>query len=51
LTQSIAPSEWPALREAFERWLAPENFEREGRRRVSLSSLTGPLLKIRDPNN
>ena len=32
--------EWPALREAFERWLGPSNFDTEGRQRLSLSSLT-----------
>jgi RimJ/RimL family protein N-acetyltransferase len=36
---SIIDSEWPALRAAFERWLAPENFEGEGRQRQSLASL------------
>jgi RimJ/RimL family protein N-acetyltransferase len=46
---SIIDGEWPALREAFERWLAPGNFDQEGRQRVSLSSLTRPLLKVRDP--
>ena len=44
---SIIDKEWPALREAFERWLAPANFDGSGRQRVSLSSLTGPLLKAR----
>ncbi len=28
---SILASEWPALRTAFERWLAPENFDAQGR--------------------
>jgi len=44
---SIIDSEWPALREAFERWLAAANFDAGGRQRVSLSSMTGPLLKAR----
>ena len=44
---SIIDSEWPALRDAFERWLAPENFGKDGRQRASLASLTGPLLKAR----
>ncbi|MCC7242291.1 MAG: GNAT family N-acetyltransferase [Acidobacteria bacterium] len=39
--------EWPALRDAFERWLAPANFDDEGRQRESLSSLTAPLLEAR----
>ena len=44
---SIIDGEWPALREAFERWLAPANFDANGRQRASLSSLTAPLLKAR----
>jgi RimJ/RimL family protein N-acetyltransferase len=36
--------EWPALARAFEQWLAPENFDAEGRQRVSLSALTRPLV-------
>jgi RimJ/RimL family protein N-acetyltransferase len=36
---SILDSEWPALKSAYERWLTPENFDREGRQRVSLSDL------------
>jgi len=39
--------EWPALREAYERWLDPANFDDEGRQRVSLSSLTAPILVAR----
>ena len=41
---SIIDGEWPALREAYRRWLAPENFDTEGRQRQSLSALTQPLL-------
>jgi RimJ/RimL family protein N-acetyltransferase len=48
---SIVDGEWPALREAFETWLAPANFDARGRQRVSLSSLTGPLVKARDPGD
>jgi RimJ/RimL family protein N-acetyltransferase len=29
--------DWPARKRAFERWLAPENFDAEGRQRVRLS--------------
>jgi len=36
--------EWPALSEAFTRWLDPRNFHPDGRQRVSLSELTRPLL-------
>jgi RimJ/RimL family protein N-acetyltransferase len=38
---SIIDSEWPARQAAFERWLAPENFDAQGRHKVSLSSLNG----------
>ena len=34
---SIIDSEWPARRAAFESWLAPENFDEEGRQRRSLA--------------
>ncbi len=36
--------EWPALEAAFEQWLAAANFDAHGRQRVSLSSLTAPIL-------
>jgi len=42
-------SEWPALKAAFDRWLDPANFDAAGRQRVSLSSLTAPMLVARDP--
>jgi len=42
---SIIDSEWPALNDAFTRWLAPDNFDAAGQQRVSLSSLTASLLK------
>ncbi|MCZ7648756.1 MAG: GNAT family N-acetyltransferase [Planctomycetota bacterium] len=44
---SVIDSEWPALREAFERWLDPANFDAQGRQLRRLSELTGPLLKQR----
>src|SRR5438093_1624237 len=34
---SILDREWPALKQAFERWLAPGNFDGEGCQRESLS--------------
>ncbi len=40
-------SEWPALEEAFQRWLDPSNFDSEGRQRTRLAELTGPILKQR----
>ncbi|MEM9756959.1 MAG: GNAT family protein [Pseudomonadota bacterium] len=42
-------AEWPALRGAFDRWFAPENFDASGRQRVALSDLTAPILVARDP--
>jgi RimJ/RimL family protein N-acetyltransferase len=34
---SVLDREWPALNEAFTRWLAPENFDADGRQRTRLS--------------
>jgi RimJ/RimL family protein N-acetyltransferase len=39
--------EGPALRAAFDTWLAPDNFDAEGRQRRSLTSLTAPILAAR----
>jgi RimJ/RimL family protein N-acetyltransferase len=36
---SMLDSEWPARKAAFERWLAPDNFDSSGQQRVSLSEL------------
>jgi RimJ/RimL family protein N-acetyltransferase len=36
---SMLDSEWPVRKAAFERWLAPENFDAEGKQRVSLREL------------
>jgi RimJ/RimL family protein N-acetyltransferase len=36
---SMLDSEWPARRRAFERWLAPENFDAQGRQRKSLAAM------------
>jgi RimJ/RimL family protein N-acetyltransferase len=41
---SMLESEWPARRAAFERWLSPENFDPEGRQRISLRALTALAL-------
>jgi RimJ/RimL family protein N-acetyltransferase len=38
---SMLDSEWPARKVSFERWLAPENFDGEGRQKVSLAALNG----------
>jgi RimJ/RimL family protein N-acetyltransferase len=42
-------SEWPAIKAAFEKWLAPTNFDEDGKQKVRLSELTWPLLYARDP--
>jgi RimJ/RimL family protein N-acetyltransferase len=36
---SMLDSEWPERRAAFERWLAPDNFDAAGRQKISLTSL------------
>jgi RimJ/RimL family protein N-acetyltransferase len=36
---SLLDHEWPAVRAAFERWLAPDNFDAAGRQRTSLGAL------------
>jgi len=38
---ALLDREWPAVRSAFERWLAPANFDAAGRQRTALSALTG----------
>lgn len=38
---SITDKRWPQLREAFEHWLAPENFDAGGIQRRSLGEFTG----------
>jgi RimJ/RimL family protein N-acetyltransferase len=36
---AMLDSEWPARKAAYERWLAPENFDAQGRQKLSLSEL------------
>ena len=38
---ALLDRDWPQQRAAFERWLAAENFDADGRQRVALSALTG----------
>ena len=40
---SIIDEEWPALRECYETWLAPDNFDVAGRQRTSLGDLTAAV--------
>ena len=39
--------EWPYLKQAFEQWLDPNNFDNDGNQKTRLSMLTAPLLKAR----
>ena len=43
-------SEWPALREAFDTWLNPANFDAKGAQKQRLGDLTAPILATRDPS-
>ena len=36
---AMLDSEWPARKAAYERWLAPDNFDDEGRQKLKLSEL------------
>jgi RimJ/RimL family protein N-acetyltransferase/GNAT superfamily N-acetyltransferase len=36
---SMLDAEWPARKAAFERWLAPDNFDADGRQKLSLLAL------------
>lgn len=36
---SMLDKEWPGCKSAFERWLSPENFDDDGRQRISLGEL------------
>jgi RimJ/RimL family protein N-acetyltransferase len=38
---SMLDGEWPDRKLNFERWLAPENFDNEGRQKLSLTALNG----------
>lgn len=42
-------TEWPALKEAFEAWLSPSNFDASGQQRERLADLTGLVRAAGDP--
>ncbi len=42
---AIIDKEWPALDAAFRQWLAPSNFDSEGRQRTRLSALTASVVR------
>lgn len=46
---SVIDPQWPALREAFRRWLDPGNFDEQGKQRLRLSDLTRRLTGERIP--
>jgi len=41
--------EWPALKEAFDVWLSPRNFDHNGEQRVRLGNLTALVRASSDP--
>jgi RimJ/RimL family protein N-acetyltransferase len=41
---AVIDAEWPALDRAFKQWLDPANFDVDGKQRVSLRTLTEPIL-------
>ena len=44
---SVIDTEWGVSKKAFRLWLAPANFDTQGRQQTALSELTAPLLKQR----
>jgi RimJ/RimL family protein N-acetyltransferase len=40
---SILDNEWPALKQVYESWLSTDNFEADGRQKLSLRALTSAL--------
>jgi len=46
---AVIDAEWPALRDAFQRWLGPGNFDEAGKQRTRLSELTRESLRTRKP--
>jgi RimJ/RimL family protein N-acetyltransferase len=42
---AMLDAEWPLRKQAFERWLAPDNFDADGRQRASLSDFHSELRK------
>jgi RimJ/RimL family protein N-acetyltransferase len=46
---AVIDSEWPALKEAFQSWLSPSNFDADGRQIEALGDLTGLVRVTSDP--
>lgn len=45
---AIIDRDWPALRQAFGQWLAPDNFAADGTQRIRLADLTAPLVTTKE---
>ncbi len=43
---SVIDGEWPALRQAYGRWLAAENFDAQGKQKLRLADLTATTPRI-----
>lgn len=46
---AMTDNDWPALELAFQTWLSPENFDRDGNQRQALRALTAPCRVASDP--
>jgi len=46
---AVTDADWPALSQAFDFWLSPENFDPDGNQRESLSNLTRLVRVASDP--
>ena len=46
---AVIDAEWPALREAYEVWLSPRNFDAAGRQKERLSDLARLVRVAEDP--
>lgn len=46
---AMIDKEWPALKEAFQSWLAPSNFDAQGQQKERLGNLTGLVRVASDP--
>ncbi|MEP5732096.1 MAG: GNAT family protein [Sulfitobacter sp.] len=47
---AVIDTEWPALKEAFEVWLSPGNFDASGKQQERLGDLTGLVRAASDPS-
>ena len=46
---AVIDSDWPALKEAFEAWLSPANFDESGQQQERLGDLTRLVRVAGDP--